>query len=469
MTGMFVGDLPGRWWLPGREEHAIAGTLHIAWSERPRVTAIGLLEPASVETLFRHFQGRFVQYPVVFGRGVDGRAVTLADVRVEVRQAHLETPEDASIELLAWRVYRGAHVASEAIGFRGAQLQLEHLLDFVGRDWIPEEQVFEGGHLIEVKLAMVRDEPTVVAFSRGTLTLGLDNSLTGDRSRERGISRVARALVNLDKPISPLEWVDAYVTPLNYLLSLVTGKPIAIESLSLVGPTGEADDLAVEFMWQRPPSSTRSDRPLMPGELLFNATETPVPLRDVVDSWIRASVELRPILDLFFATRGRTPLFEAHRLLNLTQALEAFHRVRVDGHPVDPDVHSERVGRALASMAPNDRKWARYPMKQANEFILAERVAMLASAHPWMLGDVVKMTAREFGEQVAVTRNYHTHWDKVRGVGAAKGVELWPLNEQLTVLMEACLLGEIGFSEDAVSEAIRRASASYRALKLNGL
>ena len=64
---------------------------------------------------------------------------------------------------------------------------------------------------------------------------------------------------------------------------------------------------------------------------------------------------------------------------------------------------------------------------------------------------------------------YHTHWDKVRGMGAAKGAELWPLNEQLTVLMEACLLGEIGFSEDAVSEAIRRASASYRALKLNGL
>lgn len=49
------------------------------------------------------------------------------------------------------------------------------------------------------------------------------------------------------------------------------------------------------------------------------------------------------------------------------------------------------------------------------------------------------------------------------------GVELWPLNERLTVLMEACLLGDLGFDHAATSEAIRRASGSYRALKLNGL
>jgi hypothetical protein len=98
---MFLGDLPGRWWLPGREEDAVAGTLHIAWNEGPRVTAIGFLEPASVETLFRHVQGRFVQYPVVFGRGADGQVLTLVDVRVEIRQAHLDAPGDASIELVA--------------------------------------------------------------------------------------------------------------------------------------------------------------------------------------------------------------------------------------------------------------------------------------------------------------------------------------------------------------------------------
>jgi hypothetical protein len=245
-------------------------------------------------------------------------------------------------------------------------------------------------------------------------------------------------------------------------------QPIAIETISLVGPTGEADDVTAEFLWQRDPPGARPDRPLSPDELLFSATETPVPLGDILDRWIRASVELRPILDLFFATLGRPQLFEEHRLFNLTQALEAFHRVRVDGHPVEPDAHAGRVRRALAYLAPEDRTWARSPLKRANEFILAERISALVSAHPWMLGDVVKMKALRFGDQVAVTRNYHTHWDEVRGMGAARGSELWPLNEQVTVLTEACLLGEIGFSESAASEAIRRASGSYRALKLNG-
>jgi len=471
MVAMFVGELAGRWWLPGREEHPVSGTLTSAWSERPRVSAIGLLEPASLEEVVRHMQPSFVQYPVVLGRGVNDKPVTLAGVRAVLRQVHLRTPEDASIELHAQRAYMGVHLASEADRFTGAQLQLEHLLDFLGREWIPEQQVLEDGRLLRVELVMIRDEATLVAFPGGTLRLGLDVSLTGDRSHERGIARGARAIVDLDVPIPPLEWMASFVTPFTYLLSLVTGKPIAIDTMSLVGPTGDADDATAEFLWQRDPPAARSDGPLAPHELLFTAAATPVPLANILEKWLRASVELRPILELFFATRGRTRLFEEHRLLNLTQALEAFHRVRLGGHPVDPETHADRVQRALAGLAAlsaKDRKWAGTAVERANEFTLADRITALVLAHSWMLGDVIRTKARRFGDHVALTRNYHTHWDERRGAAASRGSDLWPLNEQLTVLAEACLLGEIGFDENATSEAIRRASGSYRALKLNG-
>jgi hypothetical protein len=140
MVAMFVGELAGRWWLPGREEHPVSGTLISAWNERPRVSAIGLLEPASIDEVVRHMQPSLVQYPVVLGRGVDDKPVTLAGVRAVLRQVHLRTPEDASIELHAQRAYMGVHLASEADRFGGAQLELEHLLDFLGRDWIPESR-----------------------------------------------------------------------------------------------------------------------------------------------------------------------------------------------------------------------------------------------------------------------------------------------------------------------------------------
>jgi hypothetical protein len=430
-----------------------------------------LLEPASVEGVFRHVQPPFVQYPVVLGRGVDDKPVTLAGVRAVLRQVHLSTPGDASIELHAQRAYVGVHLASEADRFAGAQLQLEHLLDFLGREWIPEQQVFEDGRLLRVELVMIRDEGTLVRFPGGTLRLGLDVSLTGDRSHERGITRGARAIVDLDAPIAPLEWMTSIVTPFTYLLSLATGKPISIETMSLFGLNGDDHDATAEFLWQRDPPAARSDGPLLPQELLFTAVDTPVPLVDILEKWLRASVELRPILELFFATRGRTRLFEEHRLLNLTQALEAFHRVRLGGHPVDPDTHADRVQRALAGLAAlpaKDRKWAGSAVERANEFTLADRITALVQAHGWMLGDVIKLTARQFGEHVALTRNYHTHWDERQGAAASRGSDLWPLNEQLTLLAEACLLGEIGFDKSAVADAIRRASGSYRALKLNG-
>lgn len=442
-----------------------------AWNERPRVSAIGLLEPTLIEDVVRHMQSSFVQYPVVLGRGVDDKRVTLAGVRAVLRQVHLSTPGDASIELYAQRAYMGVHLASEGDRFTGVQLQLEHLLDFLGREWIPEQQVFEDGRLLRFELSMIRDEATLVALPGGTLRLGLDVRLTGDRSHERGIARDARAIVDLDAPMPPLEWISSFVTPFTNLLNLVTGKPIAIETMSLVGLSGDADNATAEFLWQRDPPAARSDGPLLPHELLFTAAASPVPLANILEDWLRASVELGPILELFFATRGRTRLFEEHRLLNLTQALEAFHRVRLGGHPVDSDTHADRVQRALSGLAAlpaKDRKWAGSALERANEFTLADRITALVLAHAWILGDVIRMKARQFGDHVALTRNYHTHWDERRGATASRGSDLWPLNEQLTVLAEACLLGEIGFDENATSKAIRRASVSYRALKLNG-
>jgi hypothetical protein len=51
-------------------------------------------------------------------------------------------------ELHAQRAYLGVHLASEADRFTGTPRQLEHLLDFLGRESIPEQHVFEDGRLL---------------------------------------------------------------------------------------------------------------------------------------------------------------------------------------------------------------------------------------------------------------------------------------------------------------------------------
>lgn len=472
MTGanrMFVGEIAGRWWLPRRKTYAITGTLRSAWNERPRVSGVGLLQRASTEALVQHLQPRQVQHQLVYGHVADGRDVTLADVRVALRQAHLDSPKDSSVELTAWRAYLGAHLKSEAVAFGVIDLELDYLLDFIDRPFIPEETRFADGRILAVALAMEPDEPTLVRFPGGTLSMGLDQKVEGDRSHQRTISRRARATLTLEAPLNPIEWVTTYVASMRDLLSLVTGRAISVGSAILRESSDRRADREVDFIWNRDPPAARTDEFLLPDERLFTAASTPIPLMDLIGRWFGAAVDLRPLLDLFFATRSSRQLVEEHRLLNLTQSLEAFHRIRIGGHPVDPDEHDQRFRRVLACVERRDHRWTSYALKRANEFNLAERISALVAAHPWLLGDLVKSTANKFGDQVALTRNYHTHWDTIRGKGASTGAELWPLNEQLTVLMEVCLLAELGFDDEAASEAIRRASRSYRALKLNGL
>jgi hypothetical protein len=465
---MFTGEFGGRWWLPGQQE-VVTGTLHSAWDEWPLVTGTGLLEPATAENIFPHFGGPFVRHPLVLGRTSDNKLVSLEGVHVSLRQVHFAAPEDASIELQAQRAYLGMHFGPEPPTFRGADVQVEFLIDFLGRDAIEEEWIFRDDRQVGVKLSASRDEETVIPFPGGTLTVGVDVNLSGDRWRERRIVRVARALFRLDEPVSPDVWLASYITPLASLMCLVTGEPSVMESVAFKGPSAAEPDLRVELLWRGESPQPPRDHVLLPHEILFTAANPPIPLDQILAAWLRAWKELRPVLELYLGTRRRQRLYEEHRLLNLTQALEAFHRIRMGGHPTDPRTHDERVKRVLATLSATDRKWAGLPLKKAaNEFTLADRLNLLVSAHSWMLGDVVSANPRQFGDEVALTRNYHTHWDEVRGAGATTGVELWPLNERLTVLVEACLLTELGFPESAVEESIRGASSSYRALKLNG-
>jgi len=257
------------------------------------------------------------------------------------------------------------------------------------------------------------------------------------------------------------------VHPLTNLICLVTGEPIAIDVMALISRPPEPTSSA-ELLWLRDKPDARIDMPLGREEMLFTATESPVPLGAALARWFSVSAELESLLALFFATRRRIRLHEEHRLLNLTQMLEAFHRSRSNATRVEPAIHTERVERALAALAPKDRQWARYPLQHANDLSLAERLAALVESHPWLIGDVIKVTPSAYGEHVARTRNYHTHWDQGRASGAARGFDLWPMNEQLTLIAEASLLRELGFDDDAISESLRRASSAYRALKLNG-
>jgi hypothetical protein len=52
------------------------------------------------------------------------------------------------------------------------------------------------------------------------------------------------------------------------------------------------------------------------------------------------------------------------------------------------------------------------------------------------------------------TRNYRTHFDDSKKDQAARGEELYEIMRKLSLVLEACLMEEIGFSPKKTKDAI---------------
>jgi hypothetical protein len=92
---------------------------------------------------------------------------------------------------------------------------------------------------------------------------------------------------------------------------------------------------------------------------------------------------------------------------------------------------------------------------------LSDRIEDLVRQHPWVIGDTVPTNVHKWAGKVAAVRNLQTHQDPNAKASETANV-LFALTQRLTVLLEACLLGELGFDDTRVAEMIRRASGAYR-------
>lgn len=112
------------------------------------------------------------------------------------------------------------------------------------------------------------------------------------------------------------------------------------------------------------------------------------------------------------------------------------------------------------------RGWLGKALRGGNHFTFAERLRALLDENSWLQGDVIDDPSR-FVREVTDTRNYHTHLDETSSPLAADGLGVWQLAERLAVLLEACLLHELGLPSEEAANRIVRASRHYSAIKLN--
>jgi len=84
-------------------------------------------------------------------------------------------------------------------------------------------------------------------------------------------------------------------------------------------------------------------------------------------------------------------------------------------------------------------------LKYGNEFSLIKKLNGIFNKYQENLNEFIK-NKKIFIKKVVDTRNYQTHHDEDLKELSASGEELYHLTQKLKILLEICLLTELGFS-----------------------
>ena len=419
-------ELTGMWWLPGRQEEAVAGTLALA---QPRDTALRL-----VGSLDQHNYGSFPHYPIILGLSQDGKEITLQDANLARRT--MSFPGFASQEYQVETVYVGLHAEHpEELTFQGANLKYRYLAEWVGS--YPFQIDIPTG-TSEYSVSYVPQVPMRIPLPQGVLSI-VQNLELADNPREIRLYHSVALEVEVEHAMEQMDWNKLFIRPLGDFLTLACGTPTPLQSLVLassrrVQPLASGQVLPIPITVYSQHTDEKSDTEQSDKlDKVFSYSELGTTAGATIARWLEVSPELEAIRDLYFGIRRSSRIRAYQCLLDLTRALEAYHRLRYRNEELPPREHAERVDAILAATPADFRDWLGKKLEYSNEPRLQQRLNELISANqsvmsPWASSSTKK---KALVGRVVRARNRLTHLDAAEndrpdaGRGSGPRFEYW--------------------------------------------
>jgi hypothetical protein len=443
----------GVWWLPEDPGREVGGILKFSPGEGARLELTGALkEPAS---LIRRLSAPELIFGKVFGRG----KVTLYRC-LEVKR-HINTAETS--DLIADVAFLGDHVDPRRATFSSMSVESSELDLWANVNWVEFPDLSElAGRNFSIRF--YKPELLEARLDNGikvTLGVGIEGPQMSWVQTEVRLKRKIFVRVIPPSPC-PFEECLNLVQAMLDLASLGILHP-AIPN-EIVGMVEEresegSEPIRIEILYRlsRKPSFDRAS--LHPYAVLFSLADIYERFEEFVRNWFDTKARLEPVWNLYLATLHAPEMYVESHFLNIVHALEAFHRLTVGGHELPEDEHGKRVDEIINSAPCQWCQWLMDKLRYSNEPSLRSRLIKVCGMFPSVTGRLIgnQKAVKRFVCQVVDTRNYMTHHDPELGQSAARGISLFPLTEKLKILVECCLLRELGFPDEFISERIGRA------------
>jgi ApeA N-terminal domain 1/Apea-like HEPN len=259
-----------------------------------------------------------------------------------------------------------------------------------------------------------------------------------------------------EKPYDFIE--EFYIYHLQHFISLATANPVYPLELSAKkslntnnNEKGEHNPLVRIFLYQG--EREKKLRKTNYFNMLFLLKDISSSVDTYFKNWFSNKELLQPTIGLFMSRLGNSNLYIENQFLNLAQALESYHRRKINTKKYTDEEKDKLLQNILENIDKKYEKDISEKLRYIDEVSLRRRIKDIFDLAPTVLGKFYKRN--EFAHQVALVRNYYTHLD-IKAKSEVDKIDINKLMDKLEITIIVCLLIEIGFDIHKIDTMLKR-------------
>jgi ApeA N-terminal domain 1/Apea-like HEPN len=420
-------EYKGRWWVPDASDFEVRGTLKLI----PNKEAI-----LDLEGIFKNLEGKYTmsEQSIILGITSEDEYITLLECQPHGLRGDIHGLKFSSFR--ANKVFKGIHFTKpHDIKFTSVSVRYSNLdvwVDIKGFDMqlLPDEDIVIKYKAPKPVIANLNDD-----YKVSLIRAGFPNYV-----RENEVSIREKKYIMIEtKEEKLLEEYETIIKHIQNFLSLGVTEPVYplnIQGKSKNGKTVDIYDLEMYI--------NETTRDLLTSDMLFTLKSIADRFEELLRNWIRKADLLDSVYILYFSTLFNPHLYLEVQFLNLVHAIESYHSRTMRDYDL-PEKEFEKRKKIIIDSVPNDYKDYVESKLSSNRPNLAKRLGEVFGKCTEVISNFVKDTGSVI-DKVVKTRNYLIHRNPKLKSEAAKGDELIILTQKLKILIEICLLNELGFT-----------------------
>lgn len=431
-------EYKGIWWLPNEPEKQISGILRF----KPN-------EGATLD-LIEDFGNEIVEPEVILGVSSDGKNITL--YKCFKTKSSFSIPGFQTSLFYATFVFIGAHFRRpEDIKFKSISVHYSHLDEWVNisgfdiqRDSDKEEILIKYRRPKSIQ-TKIDDGLKILMVFKPTWSIIVQKEVTIKQKTE----------IRIETPEDkPFEYYCKVMYHIQNFLSLGIVKPVY--PLDIVGTT-EANNPPVEIYYRSPEIPKA---PVHPHDMLFTFKDISGRFEVFLKNWFEKANILKPVFDLYFGTLYNPRMYLQHQFLSLIQAIEVYHRRKFEGKYLSDEDYKpiykkfEEVVNGL-DVESSFKNSLKRKLEYGNEYSLRRRLKDLFREYQDILNNFIDDRRATFIDKIVHVRNYLTHYSK-KEEKVVDRKELYHMIQQLKIIVQICLLSELGFNLEEIRNLLVR-------------